>query len=221
MFSLVRFSSVVRLLLAGLALLALALGACGEPLPVGTGADALAPGKTSVPSSYDMSNGIWGGVPAVKPPNFPTKEHLVPCKSDDDCGKLRCVNLGGGSQCYFTCKPEDGEGEKQNPACLRPENCVRLTDGSGLCAYLPGQLFGSGSYKAVIRLAKDARCLLQYDGCDNGLLCVDTKQDGSVGRCVEECTPAADPNAKVQPVCTTAGTVCKELASGFGACLPK
>lgn len=80
-----------------------------------------------------------------------------------------------------------GTGDIQSPDCLLPENCLELStsDGKtvGYCIYIPGQLYGSGSYKAVIRHPQGAQCLIRYGGCDTGLICVDVRGSGSVGTC--------------------------------------
>ena len=172
---------------------------------------------------------------------FQEPKHLTICKKDDDCGngippnggKQRCVNLFGASTCFFPCDPRKGIGEVQNPDCIKPENCIRLTDGTGLCVYVPGQLYGIGSYGAIVQHKQGDKCLMRFGGCLDRLICIDTKRHGSVGTCQEECNPAPScsknddcpQNQKctsgycVQPnPCKTPGTTCKRLASGFGAC---
>ncbi len=175
---------------------------------------------------------------------FQEPKHLSVCKKDEDCGSgippsggsQRCVNLFGTATCFFPCDPKKGTGEVQNPDCIRPENCIRLTNGEGLCIYVPGQLYGIGSYGAVVQHKQGDKCLMRFGGCIDGFICVDTKRHGSVGTCQEECVPAPSctknsdcpHNQKCvkgfcdQPnPCKTPGTVCTRLASGFGACLPK
>jgi len=148
--------------------------------------------------------------------------HLASCEKKPCNPNMECVSLfsGADNTCLFKCDPDKGTGDKQNPDCLLPENCIRLTDGSGVCIYFPGQLYGTGSYKAIIRHKAGEKCLMRYGGCDEGLICVDTKRSGDFGICTEECFPATLDSSKRKPECKTPGTTCKSLVSGMGACLP-
>lgn len=159
-------------------------------------------------------------------PSFPKVTHLSPCQSDADCEgqissstkKQFCANLFGEPTCFFPCDPKKGIEDRQNPECLQPENCVELSDGSGLCVSIPGQLYGIGTYQAVVRRNLGDACLLRYGGCLDGLICV--ARSGSVGTCRPECTLQPNPNSSRPSECAAyPGTSCKALASGFGACL--
>ncbi len=194
---------------------------------VGCGSEVWTVAEPQQPKEYkekykNPSLNILPGKPG-QAPQFPSMKHLAFCEQDTDCGgKFRCVNIfGNGGMCYFKCDPTKAADGEQNPDCIRPENCVEIRQGEGICVDLPSQLFGIGSYKAIVNLKPGEKCLLRYGGCITGYICVDTSKNGSVGVCTEECVPAVDPNSKVQPVCKTKGTVCKRLASGYGACLPK
>ena len=161
-----------------------------------------------------------GGKPGTNPV-YPKAVHLKDCSDGSACeGGTSCLRLSGASACFFKCDPKNGEGEVQNPDCIAPENCIRLNNGEGVCIFFPGQLYGSGSYKGLIRHKPQAKCLLRYGGCQEGYLCVDTKNDGSIGTCEEKCQPATHSASKNQPKCNTPNTKCKSLASGVGACLP-
>ncbi|MCB9637950.1 MAG: hypothetical protein H6727_03485 [Myxococcales bacterium] len=225
------------LLAASLLFAAVGFGACGDPSrPPGTTDGPLAPqdrkeaerpqGKDYYPFSQPYSTGT--------PPKYVPVTHLSVCEASTDCsgrvtpqsGEQACVNLLGDPLCYYPCDPKKGTGDTQNPDCLLPENCLELkTDGGqtvGYCIYIPGQLYGNGSYKAVIRHPLGGQCLIRYGGCDTGLLCVDVRGNGSIGTCEPECIPVDDATTNDKSCADKkAGTTCKRLASGFGACLPK
>lgn len=212
------FSSGPRVLVIGVAVSMLMFIACG-PEDLGNVAQ---PGKTVEPSiETGKPLDFWGGknhvgVPGAKPP---AGTHLSSCENTSDCSTGKsCINLFGGPLCFYKCEPDKGTGNTQNPNCIEPENCVRLNDGSGICVAIPGQLYGIGSYQAVVNHKQGERCLLRFGGCEAGLICVDLKQEGSIGTCEEVCTPAIK-GSKNQPNCQTAGTTCKTLSSGLGACL--
>lgn len=159
-------------------------------------------------------------------PTFPKVTHLSPCKTDAECEgqissttkKQFCANLFGEPTCFFPCDPKKGTEDRQNPDCLQPENCVELSDGNGLCVSIPGQLYGIGTYQAVVRRELGDACLIRYGGCLDGLICV--ARTGSVGTCRPECTLQVNPNSTRPNECTVyPGTACKPLASGLGACL--
>jgi len=164
--------------------------------------------------------GMWKGKTGPAP-TFPLSSHLKECKSPDDCGSnMTCLNLGT-AVCLFKCDPKKGTGSEQNPSCIAPENCISLSGGeTGACISFPGQLYGSGSYTALIRHKQGEKCLLHYGGCVERHICVDTSNNGAVGTCIEECFPAVNPKSKVEPNCLTPKTTCKKLVSGLGACLP-
>lgn len=214
--SIISFISRFRSFAIGLAAGYFVLVACGGPekaIPI----EPLE-AQTYAPVKSEQLN-LLPGTPG-EAPIFPASHHLSPCEGSGDCvGGTNCVSLGTGA-CFYTCDPKKASGGDQNPDCIAPENCIELSGGSGSCIALPGQLYGSGSYKAIIRLEAGARCLLRYGGCTDGYLCVDTQRHGSIGRCTEECN-ISTPNAPVQPTCQTPNTTCQRLISGFGACLPK
>lgn len=225
------------LLSAALMIAAVGFGACGDPSkPPGTVDGPLNPedrpeakrpeGKDYDPFPKPHATGT--------PPKYVPVTHLAPCTSSTDCsgritpqsGEQSCQNLLGDALCFYPCDPKKGTGDIQNPDCLLPENCLELStsDGKtvGYCIYIPGQLYGSGSYKAVIRHPQGAQCLIRYGGCDTSLICVDVRGSGSVGTCEPECIPADDEATNVKNCQSIkANTLCKRLASGFGACLPK
>ncbi len=215
-----RFQKYQKGLLLIFLLIPFISNACGEPeWPVHEAKPAQKP-DTSKYKNPQLN--ILPGKPGQKV-IFPKLTHLASCNSDSDCGgQFRCLDLfGAGSMCFFKCDPKKGTSGVQNPDCIKPENCIELSNGDGVCVDLPSQLFGAGSYKTIVNLKPGEKCLLRYGGCVHGYICVDTAKNGSIGTCQEECIPAVDPNSKVQPVCKTKGTVCKRLASGYGACLPK
>jgi hypothetical protein len=216
------FSSPRRVL-AGLFVVGfVAFAACA---PVEEGKSLTTPDKQTDkledPKAYNMfPSGTVG-----KKPDYPKASHLLQCEQDSDCfGGTRCINLfGEGGLCFYKCDPKKGTGETQNSDCIEPENCIELSSSggevAGICVSLPGQLYGIGSYKAFVRHKQGAKCLLHYGGCESGFICVDTSGRGSVGTCEEQCTPPALDSSKNQPKCATAGTTCKKLANGDGACL--
>lgn len=217
------FSFVVRtrVLAAVLSVVCVGMIACGqkiEPIVLGPAELALPAGI----SPADFEKALFPAGTKGQPPVYPNAVHLAQCGTGyPDCaGGTTCVGLSGASACFFNCDPKKGEGEKQNPDCISPENCIRLNSGSGVCIFFPGQLYGSGSYKALVRYKRGERCLLRYGGCIEYHVCVDTKNNGSIGTCEESCTPATSKESKNQPVCMTPNTQCKVLASGIGACLP-
>ncbi|HAA58806.1 MAG TPA: hypothetical protein DCE42_28850 [Myxococcales bacterium] len=215
---------VVSMLFAGLSFVACSI--VPPPLPT-EGQDPNKKVEKDVTAAKDLN--IWNGTkPGENPPEFPKPLHLTECSADTDCGSgippnggaQTCVNLLGTPTCFFPCDPDKGVGDKQNPDCIQPENCIRLNSNEGICIYVPGQLYGIGTYTAVVQHKAGEQCLLRFGGCISGLTCVDNQRHGSVGRCAEECIPPLDSSTPA-PTCETPNTVCTRLANGFGACLPK
>lgn len=217
------FSSFSRMRVVALSVAAacMVFVACGQrekPTVVG-------PQTLSLPEGVDppdMNEVIFPGQKEGEAPNYPDSAHLKQCGTGfPECtGGTSCLGLRGASACFFQCNPDNGEGEVQNPDCIKPENCIRLSNGGGVCIFFPGQLYGSGSYEALVRHKQGERCLLRYGGCLEGHICVDTKNDGSIGTCEESCIPKTIPDSKNQPKCGDSKKTCRALASGVGACLP-
>ncbi len=198
--------------------------ACGTQIDIPVVEPGQKTATKSTAAGYETGAGPFPDGKSGRVPIYPNAIHLKDCTTDDALctGGTSCLGLGGVTKaCFFKCNPKEGEGEVQNPNCLAPENCIALSGGTdGVCIFFPGQLFGNGSYKGLIRHKPQARCLLRYGGCQERYICVDTKNDGSIGTCEEACQPATHAGSKNQPVCTTPNTKCKALASGIGACLP-
>lgn len=211
MVRMIHFVCSPQRLLALLFVGALFFAACGQvdlgvpPSPAGTS-------TTKLPKAQKYNMFPKGTIGTA--PSFPKSNHLSACSGNSDClTGTECVNLfGQGGVCFFKCDPIKGTGEKQNPDCIEPENCVELNNGSGVCVAIPGQLYGIGGFKAFVKHKQGERCLLQYGGCYYGLVCVDTKQNGSIGTCEEVCE-------NIKSKCQTAGTTCKPLVAGTFACL--
>ena len=210
--------------LLGITMLAigLLLTACGESGPGGSTQGPTDTVDKKMPDAAKLA--IWGkttSFPAGTAQPKPFGKHLHECDSDRPCeGGHVCVGFGGGASCLMECDPSKGEGEVQNPDCVLPENCMKLSSGSGACMALPGHLYGSGVFTGMVRLKKGEKCLIRMPGCDGGLLCVDTQNDGSVGQCVQECVPATHAGSKRQPDCPQ-GEVCSALENGQHACFKK
>ena len=237
MYHLLSSRHTTRLLAAMILFVGLGFGACSmQSEPPGVTRGPLPSNEyTEEPGrpSFKDRDPFFGQQPTEQPPKYVPVTHLAPCSAATDCGgrvtptsgEQSCQNLLGDPLCFYPCDPKKGTGEVQNPDCIQPENCLELSSGGGqtvgYCIYIPGQLYGSGSYKAVIRHKQGTDCLIRYGGCDNGLLCVDIRGRGSIGTCEFECIPTTD-DAENRRRCENlrAGTTCKRLASGFGACLP-
>lgn len=210
----------LRVLSLGLATSCILFVACGQQLNI----PVVEPNKAELPKGIDpgdFEKALFPNGQSGKAPTYPDAVHLKDCTADGSCsGGTTCLRLSGASACFFNCDPKNGEGDVQNPDCIAPENCIRLNGGNGVCIFFPGQLYGSGSYKGLVRHKPQAKCLLRYGGCLEGHICVDTKNDGSIGTCEESCQPPTHADSKNVPKCNTPNTKCKLLASGVGACLP-